>query len=385
MVPVSTAPTIFKKDEVVLLLGAGASVDAGIPHTKSMVENIERSVKETGDWQEFGALYNYVRSAIYYSDGIRGRFNDDAAYNIERLVEALDELLRREQHTLYPFIGAWNPRLLQVAGPELERVDTLREKIVERLRREWIEIQNYDKAKYYEGLFKFQQELNHPLRVFSLNYDLCVERTSQAIAGELPERGFDEERLWKWQLFEESEGRTRRVLLYKLHGSIDWQYDGGNGRLTFSDSTSKIRPEEAALIFGTSYKLQYVDPFLFLVYEFRRWTLDARLLVSVGYGFGDEHVNGILGQALRGREDKRLVVVAPVPKRVGATEEEQKKAIDERRQWIASRLQFDGKQSSVLVVIDQTAKQFFESGLNLSAMSSFFPKEASEFTEIPGA
>ena len=53
-----------------------------------------------------------------------------------------------------------------------------------------------------------------------------------------------------------------------------------------------------------SDKLQYVDPFLFLANEFRKWTLESKLIISIGYGFGDEHINGILGQALKKSREK---------------------------------------------------------------------------------
>jgi hypothetical protein len=106
-------------------------------------------------------------------------------------VNSLDELARREEHPLYPFVGAWNPRLLQVAGPNFEHVSPFRTKILEKLRHEWIEIQNYGDANYFRGLINFRKELNYSLRVFTLNYDLCVERAYQAEYGEFPERGFD--------------------------------------------------------------------------------------------------------------------------------------------------------------------------------------------------
>src|SRR5579859_2477704 len=92
----------FKKDEVIVLLGAGASVDAGVPHSGAMVEQIERALKD--EWREFKDLYNYVRSAIFFADGIQGIFDTQVSYNIEKLVVALDELLRREEHPLYPFV-----------------------------------------------------------------------------------------------------------------------------------------------------------------------------------------------------------------------------------------------------------------------------------------
>ena len=165
MVPMK-APTItFKKDEVLVLFGAGASVDAGIPHSASMVHEIESSLDN--EWKTYKDLYNYVKSAIYYADGIRGKFGSDVSFNIERLVVSLDELARREEHPLYPFVGAWNPRLSQVAGDDFKYVTLFRTNILEKLRHEWIVIHNYEKPNYFRGIIRSQKELNFPLHVFT--------------------------------------------------------------------------------------------------------------------------------------------------------------------------------------------------------------------------
>ena len=79
--------------------------------------------------------------------------------------------------------------------------------------------------------------------------------------------------------------------------------------------------------------MQYVDPFLFLAYELRRWTLDsARLIISVGYGFNDDHINGILEQSLRQNPSRKLLaIVGP-----GSEEFESKQS-----EHIAERLKAD--------------------------------------------
>jgi hypothetical protein len=365
----------FKKDEVLVLLGAGASVDAGIPHSAEMVSQIEAALEN--DWQDYKELYNYVRSAIFYADGIRGTYAKDVAYNIERLVMSLDELARREDHPLYPFVGAWNPRLLQVAGSNFERVSPFRNKILAKLRHEWIEIQNYDKANYFRGLINFQKELNYPLRVFTLNYDLCVEKTYHAEYREFPERGFDKNnRFWTHELLEDADPGDKNFYLYKLHGSIDWVRDNDSGKLTFSDSTSKIKIDEGQIIFGLTYKLQYVDPFLFLVYQLRRLSLEAKLILVVGYGFADEHINGILRQALRGSPDKRLIAVTWS----GSTKSDDEKAADFET-FVKKQLDVTDVDGKVVVRI-ATAKKFLGEELSLAAVAEHFPESESLFAEI---
>jgi hypothetical protein len=373
----TAAKVSFKKDEVIVLLGAGASVDAGIPHSAAMVSQIEKALLH--EWKCFKPLYDYVRSAIYYADGIQGTFDSHVPYNIERLVVALEELSRREEHPIYPFIGAWNPRLIQVAGASFEHVFDFKTKILEKLRHEWIEITNYENAGYFKGLVSFQKELNYPLRVFTLNYDLCVEKAYQSENGEFPERGFDKKRVWSHELLEDKTTAEKNVYLYKLHGSIDWVRDASTGKITYYDSTSKIRPDDGALIFGTTYKLQYVDPFLFLVYQLRRLSLDARLLLVIGYGFGDEHINGIVKQALRTGGNKRLVVVTYF----GTVEGYQLKDKEaEFRSFVAKQLEIEDSDPRLIVRIAR-AKEFMSGQLSLEAMSALFPAEEEIFEELP--
>lgn len=368
----------FKKDEVLVLLGAGASVDAGIPHSASMVRQIEDALGR--EWKPYQELYNYIRSAIFYADGIRGTYANDVSYNIERLVLSLDELARREEHPLYPFVGAWNPRLLQVAGSSFEHVSSFKTKILEKLRHEWIELANYERADYFRGLMAFQRELNYPLRVFTLNYDLCVEKAYQAEHGEFPERGFGkDDRRWSHELLEDARPADKYLYLYKLHGSIDWMRDPETDRLTFSDSTAKIKPDDGQIIFGITYKLQYVDPFLFLMYELRRLSLEAKLLLVIGYGFADDHINGILRQALRGASDKRLVAVTwPGELR---DDGERQLASDKFREFVARQLDLPpGDQRLVIEV--SPAKEFLAKTLSLAAVSKHFPSPESIFGEV---
>jgi hypothetical protein len=378
----STLATTFKKDEVLVLLGAGASVEAGIPHSAAMVREIEKALQ--ADWSSHRELYNYVRSAIYYADGIRGTYGSDVAYNIERLVVSLDELSRREEHPLYPFVGAWNPRLAQVAGPNFENVEAFRYKILQKLRQDWIEIDNYDRASYYGGLVRFQKELQYPLHVFTLNYDLCVEKAYQAEYGEFPERGFGSDRLWSHAQLDDAP-ESSRLYLYKLHGSIDWIRDGNTRKLTFSDSTSKIKVEDGELIFGTSYKLQYVDPFLFLVYRLRSLSLEARLVIAVGYGFGDEHINGIIKQALRGDPAKRIVAVTWFGENL--LDSDLKKAEEKFSRHAWQQLGLEGERQNQLAVVVSSAKRFLSEELTLASVTKFFPTEESlfDFSEPPAA
>ena len=338
------------------MLGAGASVEAGIPDSSKMTDEIETLIASNPAWINYKELYRYVRSSIFFADGLEGTFGDDVPFNIERLVNVLDELQKKERHALYPFVGAWNPKLQEVAGEGFEYVRDFRNAIVQILRNEWVALREVEGASYYKGLLRFQREYEHPLRVFSLNYDLCVE---QACGNAYVQRGFSE-RTWDWRMFDESSEDYLPLLLYKLHGSLDWYFK--DGQVQYSDSTSAIRDNEIALIFGTSYKLTYLDPFLFFIYELRRWTLDAaRIIVCVGYGFSDEHINGILGQALRQNCERKLIAVTG-PGNECAT-----------REAIVRRLDVQAPQ---VLVRASRASEFLEKDLTISALAGLFPLES---------
>ena len=234
------------------------------------------------------------------------------------------------------------------------------------LREQWVALDESETADYYRGLLRFQKEFGHALRVFSLNYDLCMERSCghgtvrRGVAG----------RVWDWRLFDDGPNEEIRIFLYKLHGSLDW-YFAHDGTVSCSDSPSTIADERVALIFGTSYKLQYVDPFLFLAYQLRRWTLEpARLIVTIGYGFADDHINGILGQALRQDGERRLLaVVGPLPAA----------QLQERTSFITNQLDVQPEQVHVSAC---GARSFLDEHLSLEELARLFPEEPDLIEEL---
>ncbi len=246
---------MFKREnDIMILTGAGCSVEAGIPESKEMIGKLEELINNDNDWKKRSNLYYYVKSSILYSDGIQGKFDDN--FDIERLVNVLSELEKKEHIVLYPFIGSWNTRLLEVIDPEFKNVKEFKRKIIEQLKM-WVQIDNYKLAEYYKNFFCFQSEFNHPVRIFSLNYDMCLEKN--IIANKDIERGFDPNtKTWDCTRFEQREDREpSSIYLYKLHGSIDWKRDTEKGNIL---KEVDAIPETPDLIFGTNYKMQYIDP-----------------------------------------------------------------------------------------------------------------------------
>lgn len=296
--------------DIIFLLGAGASVGAGIPASGMMIDEIEKLMNTDGEWKDFLSLYNHIKSAIRYSAGLQGKFDSAVSYNIETLVNTLYELERNEEHPLYPFIASWNSRLVALAGGDFSSVKEFRRLILRKLKN-WMSPDDVSRADYYQGIVQLQHDLTFPLRIFSLNYDLCVERLSSSDFR--VETGFPRVGptfTWDWERFEESDSGPPppQLYLYKLHSSINWKRDESKN-VYCVEQTEGIAPESMQLIFGREFKLEAADPYLFYAYEFRRFSLLAKLIVAVGYGFADDHVNKILSLSLTKNPATRLLAI----------------------------------------------------------------------------
>ena len=293
--------------DIILLLGAGASAEADIPISGKMIQLVEESLHEKAE----ADLFNHVKSAIHFSAGLKGCFGDKVPFNIETLVNTLYELERNEEHPLYPFIASWNSRFVALAGANFEEVSRFRKRILVALKK-WMCPEDAAKANYYRGLIKLQRDFNYPLHVFSLNYDLCVERLNQPdFRVETGFADYGPNHSWDWERFvgmEKSNNIAPQLVLYKLHGSINWKRNATTKELFSVEQIENVDPDKMEVIFGREFKLEAADPYLFFAYNFRDFSLETRLIVTLGYGFGDGHINKMLGQSLRNDPERRLLV-----------------------------------------------------------------------------
>ena len=298
----------IRHGDIIFLLGAGASAEAGIPTSASMIQKIEALLEQDEEWHSYKELYHHIKSSIYYAAGLKGLFNEAVPYNVETLVNTLYELERNEEHPLYPFIASWNSRLMRLAGSNFEEARKFRDLILDQLK-QWMVPESPSKSNYYQRFKTLQQDLNFPLHIFSLNYDLCVERlNTEDFVVETGFEGFGPEFPWNWGRFEHPEEEPQ-IYLYKLHGSIDWKRDPETKQLYRVEQIANVNSRTMELIFGRDFKIQAADPYLFYLYAFRQALLNARLIVVIGYGLGDSHINEMLNQALRHDQHRRLLLI----------------------------------------------------------------------------
>ncbi len=341
----------FKTNDMIFLVGAGCSGDAGIPTANDMVRDIESSLLvENPEWAKYRDLYNYIKSAILYAEGIFGDFNN--SFNIEKFVNVLSELEKKERNIVYPFIANWNNRLLDLAGKDFDNIKKFKKQITTQLI-EWVKQDNYhEKASYYEKFYDFKMELEFPLRVFTLNYDLCFEYLRPNDFN--LELGFDENRTWNSIRFEDNPNLDVGIYLYKLHGSITWKREKEKGYVLKLYEHPVNEPD---LIFGTDTKLQSIDPYLFSVYELRKYSLDCKIIIIIGYSFSDGYINSLIKQALDNDKNRKIICVAPCYQ-----ENDSKKTIRSKLQLL---------ENSQIETIGKTAKDFLENDLTVKRIAEF--------------
>lgn len=177
---------------------------------------------------------------------------------------------------------------------------------------------------FYQKLQFRDRSLPRPW-VFTTNYDLFNERAMDrrgipycnGFSG-VVERRFNPA-MFRYSLAEQLDISSRKwsavdsfIYLGKLHGSVNWIEDGETLFPVRELAEVPTSPEGRVLIYPTPAKqsASFVSPYADLFREFQtRVVQDQSVLVTVGYSFGDQHINNIIFQALT-IPNFRLIVFA---------------------------------------------------------------------------
>jgi len=333
---------------VIFLLGAGCSFDASVPVSSAMIQKLESLLTKSYK-DDLLSLYKYVKYTMDYGNKISEKKQD---FNIESLLIMLHTLADYKKSLMYPFVKGYTDDLREYAGNKFDNIPKLIE-VIENALPGWVTLTSYRTASYYKHFQSFQEELNFAIRIFSLNYDLCLEENVTCKI----ETGFCEDSPWDGNAFTQTQDdEETAIYLYKLHGSIDWERQNGQLRKSAQHNI------KADLIFGTDIKLQAIDPYLFYLYEFRKYALAAEVIVAIGYSFNDNHINDLIRQAMDSDKDKKIICVGPV-----SNEEQEKLRIQER-------IQLNTTIDDRINIHNSGAKSFLENALSVEYVGKFLPQ-----------
>lgn len=95
----------------VVLLGAGASIEAGVPGANAMTEEIVRRFNDNGhsrQLRDYAAVLNFVVGGLLFNAGQRGVNPFANGVNVEDLFNAVNLLAERNTLEVLPFVGSWH-------------------------------------------------------------------------------------------------------------------------------------------------------------------------------------------------------------------------------------------------------------------------------------
>lgn len=343
--------TILKTDNVSFLLGAGTSLAAGGVSLANIPKPLEKMLLDKAKEAQQGetvpgwiALFYEIASVLS-----RGDFSFNSRSQLFQSAEdenipAIDLNLEVYLSQLY----AWFAGMLEVTetlkltgGSELTIVKSDLSRLVKEITGSLTVLHNLPKSSFEECLRshrKFiKKVLTRPLNlrranIFTLNYDTLIEQAGDAEGSVLVD-GFvgTLRRVFRPESYDidfyfpaqTTEGRVHRfdraLHLYKLHGSITWhrcEPDWGNPfglYATFYDQdchTDDVLIYPSPLKYGQALGIPYSELFRRLGNAIAQ---PQSALFVIGYGFGDDHVNALIRQALA-IPSFTLVVVDPDPK-----------------------------------------------------------------------
>lgn len=331
-----------------VLLGAGASVDAGVPASTAMTEQIVRALNV---WQHqhsglAGAL-NYAVGAMIAHDSAREGSPYDGI-DVESLFSAIQMLSSKDALEIAPFV-TWSPALTSLRGtqsvvgpgsdhdlkqalegrggrtvPQAVRAmiagathGDVSDALFARLEGEMLDVLRSLLVVDESRLGYLAPLLNDPegpVTIATLNYDLAIE-TLAASRGKSVDTGIQTWRTgaeWVWQ-------PSADIRLLKLHGSIDWLAQSVQGAggiheeavtavMPEAESTRRTRP---GIVFGARGKVRPEGPFLPMLRELDNVLATSDTLLIVGYSFRDEHINVALSRWVNAKPGRTMRVVEP--------------------------------------------------------------------------
>ena len=348
----------------IVLLGAGASADAGLPLTSALAAAIVQKANDTVDARglppgppDWVRALNAVYAGMVGHQGLRGG-NPLTAVNVETLISAVRLLQNRDSHEVAPFVAAWSPALSNFDSGEIppqpgdkiadvisrglmghggmigrdisEAVATIARAALRPdlqkpfadaeifILRSLVELlDDIGDVSYFQPLVDLARSQSGGLDVITLNYDLTVE-TIAARNGVRVVRGIEAWQPGQPLVFPYEDGVLN---LMKLHGSLDWRRAAGERKLPSELTPPRLdivepqamvdgdrRSQLSWIVVGDREKLATDGPTLALNFAARDALTRATHLAVVGYSFSDGHINAMIRDWLAA-DDARTISV----------------------------------------------------------------------------
>lgn len=307
----------LRSSRQVWLLGAGVSVNAGIPLMYPLTDRVVSVIKDgDGEQRDLAIkLWDYIKDELSekcHVEHILSHLGDmialaerakDASFQVgderihkTKLQNVHHLILRNIRDVLrWGYKPAYEdqPEVIGKAGSPIVTVDNHR-RFVQALYR-------ISRA----GLDAFRE----PVQFVTTNYDTLLEDALSLEKVNFAD-GFTGGGIAYWnednfRMVQQQSGT--KAVITKLHGSIDWYRSQSEGGQIFRVRHDELYPDRSSesgsvVIYpqSTKYMASRLDPFGFMFQNFRALLATDRkqVLFICGYSFGDDHINADMEQLL---------------------------------------------------------------------------------------
>jgi SIR2-like domain len=272
------------------LLGAGASIDAGLPSAAKLTAALFGNKSQSGR-----TLKQYLEKADHVAVDMLCRFyTEKPALGFEQLFDRLEAMIESGSSILNPDGTVDTQASAWLSDPHANM-------ILRTIKR--AAINSVIPSRYDENQCGYLKPLvvkclNEDIPIVSLNYDLLIETILQRMQAEADCGPV------KCEYPKPKSGKLLRLI--KIHGSLDWSSEFPSG---YSRGTTSPALIEHGIIAGK--KLTHRSPFWDEYLEFRKQVEKADTIVALGFSFQDLHVTDPLIEWLYASSKNVLHVVLP--------------------------------------------------------------------------
>lgn len=336
---------------------------------KTAIEQIDGSSIDYYKYKDdFFEIYQFISASLAYQANLNSSASHESTVNIEDFVMVLRQLIDKEYIIPYPLIGNWNDKILKWELRNGDVFDKFKYFITMQLINDWTKVDSKGAKIVLSPIRRILNKSgNFKINIFSLNYDLALEDNFNSNHVTLLDNGFSEKKITDtpgryWTSDFDSEQSAAKINLYKLHGSLDWEYDKNLEEISIKDDIYDAR--EPLIIFGSYTKMLSFDPFLFILGKFRQVLSKSSIFVIIGYSFHDKYINNLIIQQLSQNTEhgvpKRIIIVNPAYKNKSARQvADELKAIQDNKS-INDIINFTHINPDRIILIPLSTSEFYK-------------------------
>lgn len=298
---------------VTFLLGAGISIQAGIPDVRGFYRAFRAHLV-----QQFGATHDLMRSLDAIDVAWTQQYGSSLD-DLERLYETLTFINDIDTPASIPL------QLPHSFPPRSRQIELLHWELKKYVQQRCLSAPR--NLAYLRPLAKFAR-ISQPLTIISLNYDAYMEKVLDEAGVPWSDGGpVGDQEFFASNL---DFPQTSSVHLIKLHGSATWYQ---TRRETEPGWMSRVRAvgqvgvsrkfgaarsltHEAMMVYPTLNKALTNGPFPALTLKAQNALAKSDVCLAIGYAFGDIHVRRLVVESLSLNRRLKLILVNPKAKQI---------------------------------------------------------------------